>query len=260
MASSCVPASHFESPRRPLTTGDMESILSRSRALGVAEMMNFPAVIAGDPVELAKLELAGATHADGHAPGVRGAGLDAYLAAGIRSDHEATTLRGGAREASQGHVGADPRGLQRAQPASPCCRWWPSTGPRTARSAPTTASRISWSTRAHQPDVPGGGGAGHPARGRAAAGDAAPALAATASTDLGAIAPGFSADLVLLPDLERSVPTACWKDGRLVVDGGAALPFDAPRVPAWVRQTVRIAPARRSQMRTRRRRPGSPCA
>ena len=49
MASSCVPASKFESPRRPLNVGDMESILRRRHALGVAEMMNFPAVIAGDP-------------------------------------------------------------------------------------------------------------------------------------------------------------------------------------------------------------------
>src|SRR2546429_3678520 len=56
MASSCVPASKFESPRRPLSAGDMESILRRRHALGVAEMMNFPAVIAGDASELQKLE------------------------------------------------------------------------------------------------------------------------------------------------------------------------------------------------------------
>ena len=91
MASSCVPASDFESPRRALTTGDMESILRRSHALGVAEMMNYPGVIAGDESQLDKLEVRGATHIDGHAPGVRGRALDAYLAAGIRSDHESTT-------------------------------------------------------------------------------------------------------------------------------------------------------------------------
>jgi adenine deaminase len=48
MASSCVPASRFESPRRPFTTGDIESLLRRHRTIGVAEMMNFPGVIAGD--------------------------------------------------------------------------------------------------------------------------------------------------------------------------------------------------------------------
>src|SRR6202012_5845760 len=91
MAPSGVPASRFESPRRPLSVGDLESVLRRRHALGVAEMMNFPAVIAGDPDELRKLDLRGAPHADGHAPGVRGRALDAYLAAGIRSDHESTT-------------------------------------------------------------------------------------------------------------------------------------------------------------------------
>ena len=70
----------------------MEAILRRRRALGVAEMMNFPGVVAGDPEVLAKLEVRGASHADGHAPGVVGRALDAYVAAGIRSDHEATTL------------------------------------------------------------------------------------------------------------------------------------------------------------------------
>ena len=92
MAPSCVPASAFESPRRELTVGDMEAILRRRRALGVAEMMNFPGVIAGDPDVLAKLEVRGASHSDGHAPGVLGRALDAYAAAGIRSDHEATTV------------------------------------------------------------------------------------------------------------------------------------------------------------------------
>jgi adenine deaminase len=49
MASSCVPASHFESPRRELSTGDLEGLLRRRRVIGLAEMMNFPGVIGGDP-------------------------------------------------------------------------------------------------------------------------------------------------------------------------------------------------------------------
>ena len=59
--------------------------------VGLAEMMNYPGVIAGDPAELAKLELDGAHHVDGHAPGVLGRALQAYAAAGIGSDHEAST-------------------------------------------------------------------------------------------------------------------------------------------------------------------------
>ena len=60
MASSCVPASSFESPRRELTPGDLDALLRRRRVLGLAEMMNFPGVIAGDASELAKLALADA--------------------------------------------------------------------------------------------------------------------------------------------------------------------------------------------------------
>src|SRR5207249_1927967 len=93
MASSSVPASDYESPRRALTEGDLEALLRRRRVLGVAEMMNFPGVVSGDAAELAKLALA--THVDGHAPGVHGRDLQAYAAAGVRSDHEASTLEEG---------------------------------------------------------------------------------------------------------------------------------------------------------------------
>ena len=94
-ASSCVPASQFESPRRPLTGGDLQGLLRHRRVIGLAEMMNFPGVIAGDATELEKLALDGAHHADGHAPGVLGKALNAYAAAGIRSDHEALTVEAG---------------------------------------------------------------------------------------------------------------------------------------------------------------------
>ena len=91
MAPSCVPASRFESPRAALDVEEMEGILERAGALGVAEMMDFPAVIGGDEAALRKVAARGATHVDGHAPGVSGHALNAYLAAGIASDHEATT-------------------------------------------------------------------------------------------------------------------------------------------------------------------------
>src|SRR6185312_3543757 len=65
MASSCVPASPFESPRRPLGPGDLESLMRRRRVLGLAEMMNFPGVISGAASEIEKLGLEGAAHVDG---------------------------------------------------------------------------------------------------------------------------------------------------------------------------------------------------
>src|ERR671923_213173 len=95
MASSCVPASSFESPRRPLSPGDLEGLLRRTRVIGLAEMMNFPGVVSGADSELEKLALPGATHVDGHAPSVLGKALNAYAAAGIRSDHEMSTIEEG---------------------------------------------------------------------------------------------------------------------------------------------------------------------
>ena len=95
MASSSIPASKFESPRRPLLSGDLESLLRRRRVLGLAEMMNFPGVIKGDANELDKLRLANGVQVDGHAPGVLGKELNAYVASGIRSDHEALTVEEG---------------------------------------------------------------------------------------------------------------------------------------------------------------------
>ncbi len=76
-------------PGDELTTGDLEGLLRRRRMLGLAEMMNFPGVVASSEPELAKLALA--SHVDGHAPGLAGKPLNAYAAAGIRSDHEAAT-------------------------------------------------------------------------------------------------------------------------------------------------------------------------
>ena len=92
MASSCVPASQFESPRRELTPGDLDALLRRRRVIGLAEMMNFPGVIAGDESELSKLRLQGAQHVDGHAPGVVGKELNAYAAAGIRSEADLAAI------------------------------------------------------------------------------------------------------------------------------------------------------------------------
>jgi len=92
MASSSIPASKFESPRRPLLSGDLESLLRRRRVLGLAEMMNFPGVISGDASELDKLRLADGVQVDGHAPGLLGKECSAYVASGIRSDHEALTV------------------------------------------------------------------------------------------------------------------------------------------------------------------------
>jgi len=104
MASSCVPAMSWEHAGAVLDAREIERLLANPRVLGLAEMMNFPGVLAGDPEVLAKLEVAMRQHAiiDGHAPGLGGRDLVAYAAAGIRSDHESTDA---AEAAAKGALG-----------------------------------------------------------------------------------------------------------------------------------------------------------
>ncbi len=91
MASSCVPAGPFESAGATLSAYDLESLLQDKWVLGLAEMMNYSGVLSVDAEVLAKLKVAGSRPIDGHAPGLSGFDLNAYVAAGIRSDHECTT-------------------------------------------------------------------------------------------------------------------------------------------------------------------------
>jgi adenine deaminase len=235
MASSSIPASVFESPRRPLKAGDLESLLRRRRVLGLAEMMNFPGVINADENELEKIALANGVQIDGHAPGVLGKQLNAYAAAGIRSDHEALTpdegrerLRSGMwlliREASMA------RNLEALLPLV----------------QEFGTNRIAFCTDDRDPeDIAENGHINGMVR-EAVAKGVAPEDAIVLATvnpatwhrlwHLGAIAPGYQADLLLLPDLESFEPELTLKSGRPVAE------IPEPDVPEWVKHSVRNQP------------------
>jgi adenine deaminase len=240
MAPSCVPASDFESPRGPLEVGDMEDILTREGALGVAEMMNFPGVIAGDPGVLVKLAVDGATHVDGHAPGVTGHALNAYLAAGIASDHESTTYEEALEKRRKGawvliREASNARNLEALLPLVI------EHGPE----------RCAFCTDDREADVLlDEGHIDGMCRAAVAAGLALEDALVLASRngaachglrDIGAIAPGYRADFSLLRDAGLT-PSRVFKDGRLVAADGEALPIEAPALPGWLTDTVRIAP------------------
>jgi adenine deaminase len=231
MASSCVPASHFESPRRELTPGDLDALLRRRRVIGLAEMMNFPGVISGAPSELAKLALA--EHVDGHAPGVLGRALQAYAAAGIRSDHEAYTPNEGRERLRAGmwlliREGSAARNLQALLPLL----------------AEYGPGRIAFCTDDREPEHIAADGHinsmvrdavafGIPPEDALACATLSPALW-HGLAHLGAVAPGYHADLLVLPDLDNFVPEVVLKRGQP--------PAEIPEadVPDWVRHTVRI--------------------
>src|SRR5437868_8488307 len=229
MASSCVPASSFESPRRELTPGDLEGLLRRRRMLGLAEMMNFPGVISGSEHELAKLRLA--QHVDGHAPGVLGRDVNAYAAAGIRSDHEAYTVEEGRERLRAGmwlliREASAARNLRALLPLAQ------EYGPH----------RIAFCTDDRDPEhIAADGHINSMVRDAVAFGIPPEDALAMASLNpalwhglshLRAIAPGYQSDVLLLPDLERFVPAVVLKAGRTVAE------FAHPEVPEWVKHTV----------------------
>lgn len=91
---SCVPATHFETAGAAIDSDDIEQLCRDPSLLYLAEMMNFPGVVHKDPMVMRKIEIA-KRHGkiiDGHAPGLRGDALKAYVAAGISTDHECTSI------------------------------------------------------------------------------------------------------------------------------------------------------------------------
>ncbi len=241
MASSCVPASRFESPRRPFTTGDIESLLRRHRTIGVAEMMNFPGVIAGDEVEVAKLTTGLTDHVDGHAPGVRGPALNAYIAAGIRSDHEATTFEEALEKRRLGmwvmlREASIARNLRDLLPLV----------------KQFGSERCMFCTDDREPGFIVEEGHINQMVRVAVADGISPEDAVVMATinpatyhrlwHLGAIAPGYQADILVLDDLVSFKP-------RQVLKRGETPRFTKLQVPEWVRQTVYLAPVAAASFR-----------
>jgi adenine deaminase len=233
MASSCVPASEFESPRRELTLGDLEGLLRRSRVLGVAEMMNFPGVVSGSEVELAKVRLA--RHVDGHAPGLGGKQLNAYAAAGIASDHEAATAAEGRERLRAGMwlLIREASGARNLHALLPLALEY---GP----------ARMAFCTDDREPEHIADDGhinaivrdavaLGLPPEDALVMASYNPALYHGLS-HLGAIAPGYQADIVALDELESFVPAFVLKQGRPVGE------IAAVAVPEWAKRTVHLAP------------------
>src|SRR5712692_8552867 len=233
MASSCVPASRFESPRRPFTPGDIESLLRRHRTIGIAEMMNFPGVIAGLDSELAKLNTGLTDHVDGHAPGVRGPSLNAYIAAGIRSDHEATTYEEALEKRRLGMWVM----LREASIA----RNLLDLLPLVKRYGP---ERCMFCTDDREPNFIVEEGHVNQMVRLAVENGVRPEDALVMATlnpagyhrlrHLGAIAPGYQADILLLDDLQGFRP-------RQVLKRGREPEYPSVEVPEWVRQTVHVA-------------------
>lgn len=227
MAPSCVPATDMETAGAELSSEDLEVLARHPRVLGLAEMMNFPGVIYGDPAILDKLERFRDKVIDGHSPGLSGAPLDAYLCGGIGSDHECTLLEEAREKLAKGmHImlreGSQARDLKALAPLV------------TSR----TAHRCMLvSDDCHPEDLLEHG---HMNRvlSRAMELGIEPITAIQLATlnparyfglrSHGAIAPGYQADMVVLDSLHPLKIGQVYKKGKLVAESGKWLLSESP--------------------------------
>jgi len=236
--SSCVPATAMETSGAELDADDLVAYRHHPAVIGLAEFMSFPGVLAKDPGALAKLAAFSDGRIDGHAPLVTGRDLNAYLAAGVRNDHEATRLEEGREKIARGmHVlireGSVSRDLTALAPLI----------------APDTIQSVALCTDDRNPlDIAEDGHIDHLIRKAIRLGarplDAYRAASWSAARgfgldDRGLIAPGRLADIVLLDDLEAVAVTEVIKAGRPVT----AERFAARTIPPVVgRGSVKLDP------------------
>ncbi len=230
MASSCVPATGMSTSGAELEVEDLLTLLDQPGVLGLAEVMNFPGVILGDPRVLAKLDAFRGHPIDGHAPGVRGAWLNAYVAGGPGSDHESTSAEEATEKLRRGlfvflREASNARNLDALLPAL----------------TPANLRRVALCTDdRHPPDLLDEGGIDAMIRRLIQAGQP-PVEAirmATLNTaeyfglsDRGAVAPGKVADFLIVEELETLAIREVWCGGAPVARDGRPLPWALPEPP-----------------------------
>lgn len=222
MAPSCVPATHLETAGAELSGNDIEKLAQHPRVLGLAEVMNFPGVILGDVTILDKLERFRDKAIDGHSPGLSGAQLDAYLCGGIGSDHECTRLEEAREKLAKGmHImlreGSQARDLEALAPLV---------------TAQTKQRCMLVSDDCHPEDLLEQGHMNRVLK-RAMELSIDPITAIQLASlnparyfglrTLGAIAPGYQADIVVLRSLEPLEVSRVYKKGELVAEDGKCL-------------------------------------
>ncbi len=239
MLPSCVPSTDFEVTGAILLADDLRKLKDRENVLGLGEMMNYPGVILGNKTVHDKLDMMSDRHIDGHAPTVTGKDLNAYISAGVKTDHECTTKEELLEKVGKGmyvHIreGSATRNLDTLLQGV----------------TDSNSRRLMFCTDDKQPmDILNEGHIDHNVR-RAIELGLSPITAiqmATLNTaecyslrQKGAIAPGYEADLLVLSDLESITVEQVYKKGQLVADDGSPL-FEAnPLIDQRVLDTVRI--------------------
>ena len=230
MAPSCVPATHLETSGATLKASDLSELKDEPRILGLAEMMNFPGVLMGDQGVLEKIVLFRNQILDGHCPFLRGHDLQAYLTAGIHSDHETTDRSEGLEKVENGMMlmireGTSAKNLEELLPL---------VNSKNSRRFCFVSDDL------HAEDIQQRGHLNFIVR-KAIQLGLDPATAVQLVTinpaqyfglkDRGAVAPGYCADFVILDDLETFKVDSVYKNGRIVVDQGILVNFPMKQFP-----------------------------
>jgi adenine deaminase len=238
---SCVPASPFETAGAEMTTERIRSALARAESVGLGEMMNFPGVLAGDRDIFDRIESARGRRRDGHAPGVRGRALDAYVLSGMTSDHESTVLEEGREKLERGMMlmlreGSTEHNMLELLPLV----------------NDATFSRCCFASDDRDCAMLLNSGHMDETLRRAVAAGLDPLRAIRMATfntadywrldGVGALAPGYAANLVVLDDLEAFNALLVMFEGEIVGRDGRALFDPRSTIPDVLRGTLHVAP------------------
>src|SRR6056297_2048821 len=239
--SSCVPSTDMETSGATLTADDLAALMGHPSGIGLAEFMNYPGVIHRDPGAMAKLRLFEGGHVDGHCPQLSGRDLNAYIAAGIRTEHEATTAEEALEKLRKGmrvliREGSVSKDLDALAPVL----------------TETTAPYLCLCTDDRNPlDIAEEGHLDHMIRTLIAKG-ATPLSAYRAASlsaaeafglkDRGLIAPGLRADIVALESLEECRAHLVLAGGRVVDDAAFAARKILPPVGRASVKAPRLTP------------------
>jgi len=240
MAPSCVPATHLETSGARISSKEVKKILAHPKIIGLGEMMNFPGVVSGDEEVLKKIGASKGKVIDGHAPGLAGKELNAYLSAGILSDHESTTLEEGKEKLRRGmylmiREGSSEKNLDALLPL---------VTDNTYKRCFFVVDDLSCSDLLREGDIDA-------VVRKAIDRGLEPVQAIQMATinaaeyfrlhDRGGIGPSYRANLITITDLAKLEIDMVFYQGKLVAKQGKPL-FPLPPITLELRDTVRIKP------------------
>lgn len=219
MVPSCVPATGFDETGYTITSQQVKEYLQKDRVLGLAEMMNYPGVFARDYETIEKIKAAheAGKIVDGHGPGLSGKELNAYVTAGIFSDHECVSVEEGMEKLRRGQwiMIREGTASKNLDALYPLCK------------EPTYHRCLFVTDDKHPGELNRAGHIDYIIR-RAISLGVKPEYAYIMATynaatyfrlpSLGALCPGYRADFILLDDFENVSISQVYKDGSLVYD------------------------------------------